>query len=200
MPAVSSAAPSCFAFYGAQHALVRAKAELLRAQQLDDEAAAPAHERAAELLGQAQRLAWRARGPMVLVIGGPQADGASPLAAELARRSGFEVLSSRSLCTTRTAREPVVSWASAPGRCVVDGHAVIVDATFAHPRLRAEFAEGLGDGRALYVCDHHGRLGAWDELRGAASLAVDPSAGVEPAADEIADWLDARPSAVWSPE
>jgi aminoglycoside phosphotransferase family enzyme len=188
--------PELLAFYGAQRALVRAKAELLRARQPGDGAAA----RAAELLDEAQRLAWRARGPMVPVTGGPRADGESPLAAELARRSGFEVLSSSELvhdAHPRACRE----LGERARELIADGHAVIVDVPLASPRLRAEFAEGLGDGRVLYVCDHHhGRLSAWDELRGEASLPVDPSAGVSSAADEIADWLDARPSAVWPPE
>ena len=189
--------PELLAFYGAQRALVRAKAALLRAQRPDGEAAVPARGQAAELLAVAQRLAWRARGPLVLVIGGPQVDGESPLAAELARRSGFEVLSASELSHDAHVGARVCRELGERARAVVaDGHAVIVDATFAAARLRAEFADGLGDGRVLYVCDHHRGLSAWDELRGEASLTVDPTAAVEPAADEIADWLDARPSSV----
>ena len=81
-------------FYGAHTALVRAKVALIAAGEHDDA-------RGAELLAQAQsmwtlaeRLCWRARAPVALVICGPSASGKSTLAAELADRSGFAVLSS----------------------------------------------------------------------------------------------------------
>jgi aminoglycoside phosphotransferase family enzyme len=207
--------PELLAFYGAQRALVRAKVELLGAQQLDGDAATPAHERAAELLRQAERLAWRARGPMVLAISGPTAGSGEPaLAAELARRSGFELLSAATAPRS----------AYAPGECaktyrrlgerarevVVDGYAVIVDGTFRHIRQRAEFLEGLRDSRALHSFEYHlapaatpaagATYHAWDGLRGMTILTVCPAAGVEHVVDQIADWLDARQCEVCPPE
>jgi aminoglycoside phosphotransferase family enzyme/predicted kinase len=81
-------------FYAAHHALVRAKVALIAAGQ-------PGHERRTELLEQAsgmlalaERLAWRARSPVAVVICGLPATGKSTLATELARRSGLSVVSS----------------------------------------------------------------------------------------------------------
>ena len=200
--------PELFAFYGAQRALVRAKVELLRAQELDDEAAAPARARAAELLRLAERLAWRARGPVVLVIGGPAARGEPTLAAELSRRSGFEVLSSPE--SAYAPDDQARLYRELGGRArdvVVDGRSVIVEAPFAHPHLRDEFAGGLRDSRALYALQYQvprpvvaACYCAWDEVRGEAVMTVRPSAGVEHVVDRIANWLDARESAVCPPE
>lgn len=188
--------PELLAFYGAQRARVRANVELLQAQHLDDEAAAPARDRAGELLRHAERLAWRARGPIVLMIGGPAVRGESMLAAELSRRSGFEVLSPDLL-----REEHYRELGERAREVVITGHSVIVDATLGHPRLRAEFVGGLRDSRALHAFAADGAsCSAWDEMRGKAILNVRPSAGVEHVVDQIAGWLDARQSAVCPPE
>ena len=122
--------PELFAFYGAQRALVRARAELLRAQELDDEAATPLRARAGELLRLAERLAWRARGPVVLVIGGPAARGEPTLAAELSRRSGFEVLSSPGSAYAPDDHAKLYRELGERARdVVVNGRSVIVEAT-----------------------------------------------------------------------
>lgn len=151
------------AFYAAYRALVRAKVALLRADQLDDGAASGAARADAHaLLDLAGRLAWRARGPLVLAIGGPPASGKSTLAAELARRSGWGLLSSDAV---RKSAHGIELTASAPdddyapdaraavyrelGRraaeAVASGDGVVVDATFGDARLRASFLEALGD-------------------------------------------------------
>jgi hypothetical protein len=70
------------AFYGAHCALVRAKVALIAGGE------------ARRLWDLAERLCWRARGPLALVVCGPAASGKSTLAAELARRAGLEVVSS----------------------------------------------------------------------------------------------------------
>ncbi|MDP2710015.1 MAG: AAA family ATPase, partial [Solirubrobacteraceae bacterium] len=155
------------AYYGAYRALVRAKVDLLRAAQLagvgndaDADAARAARTDADALLDLAERLAWRARGPLVLAIGGPPASGKSTLAAELARRSGVPVLSSDVLRKQHRglelrARAPDADYTPSAraavyrelGECArascADGESAIVDATFGDRRLRAAFLAGL---------------------------------------------------------
>lgn len=151
------------AFYATYRALVRAKIALLRADQLDDPAASrAAREEAEALLDLAERLAWRARGPLVVAVGGPPASGKSTLAAELARRSGWAVLSSDAVrkrtqgaaLTERlsdedyspAARSAVYRELGERARAAVAaGDGVIIDATFGDSALRAAFLEGLGD-------------------------------------------------------
>lgn len=84
------------AFYALGKALVRAKVELLAAaQHAPSSAAHGAHSAAArELLALAERLAWRARLPLVIVICGLPAAGKSELAKALAAVSGLSHLSS----------------------------------------------------------------------------------------------------------
>jgi aminoglycoside phosphotransferase family enzyme/predicted kinase len=150
------------AFYGVHRALVRAKVALLRAGQLDGEAAAGARADADALLALAERLTWRARGPLVLAISGPPASGKSTLAAALARRSGLPVLSSDAL---RKRRLGLPLSAAAPADAYTDsaraavyrelgatagrGSGAIIDATFGDPLLRDAFLQGLGDTRRL---------------------------------------------------
>lgn len=81
-------------FHGAHRALVRAKVALIGAAEHTVERRAALHSQAASMLLLAERLCWRARGPAAIVVCGPSASGKSTLAAELARRSGLEVLSS----------------------------------------------------------------------------------------------------------
>ncbi len=99
-------------FYAAHRALVRAKVALIAASERDEgagasarnnaaaasaydhAAAAPELERALLLWALSERLCWRARAPIALVVCGPGASGKSTLAAELARRSGLTLLSS----------------------------------------------------------------------------------------------------------
>lgn len=155
------------AFYGAHRALVRAKVTLLRAAQLNDPAAAAAvRKQAGELLDLSERLAWRARGPLVLAINGPPASGKSTLAETLSSRSGWPVLSSdilrkhhRGLVPTATApdadytpdaRAAIYHELGKRARAVLaDGDGTIIDATFGDQQLRGAFLAGLGDQRPL---------------------------------------------------
>jgi len=160
-------------FYGAYRALVRVKVALLRARQLEDPAAvAAARAQADELLGLAERFAWRARGPIAIAVSGPPASGKSTLAAALARRAGWRVLSSDILRKHRrglaldavAAAEEYAPAARAEvyrelGEMVraelADRHGAIVDATFGEPTLRAAFLDGLGDASSLRAVECH---------------------------------------------
>ncbi|HTU78442.1 MAG TPA: AAA family ATPase [Solirubrobacteraceae bacterium] len=82
------------AFYAAHHALVRAKVALIAAAEHDRRRSAELLEQAGSMLALAERLCWRARGPLAVLICGPAASGKSTLAAELSRRAGLAVLSS----------------------------------------------------------------------------------------------------------
>ena len=151
------------AFFGVYRALVRAKVDLLRAAQLDDpDAAAAARADANGRLGLAERLAWRARGPLVLAVGGPPASGKSTLAAALGRRAGWPVLSSDAV---RKAGRGIALAARAPDEdyavqaraavyrelgeraaaALATGEGAIVDATFGEASLRGAFLAGLGE-------------------------------------------------------
>ncbi len=150
------------AFYGAYRALVRAKVDLLRATQLDDPVQpAVARADAHALLDLAEHFAWRARGPLVLAVSGPPACGKSTLAGELARRSGWPVLSSDAVRKqadglelsarapderyTPAARATIYSELGVRAAAAVErGESVIVDATFGQAPLRALFLDGLG--------------------------------------------------------
>ncbi|HVA19849.1 MAG TPA: AAA family ATPase [Solirubrobacteraceae bacterium] len=81
-------------FYAAHRALVRAKVTLLDAAEHESSARVARLERAERLWALAERLRWRARRPLAIVVCGPAASGKSVLASELARRSEMEVVSS----------------------------------------------------------------------------------------------------------
>jgi hypothetical protein len=80
-------------FYAAHCALVRAKVALISADLRGGE-----HEqqlqRATQLWALGERLCWRARMPVAVVICGPAASGKSTLARELSRRSGMPAVAS----------------------------------------------------------------------------------------------------------
>ena len=84
------------AFYAAYRALVRAKVALLRGAQQPASSGGRVHEGAAarDLLALAERFAWRARLPLVIVICGVPAAGKSHLARALAEVSRLPHLSS----------------------------------------------------------------------------------------------------------
>jgi predicted kinase len=125
-----------------------------------------AREQAGELLALAERLAWRARGPLVLAVGGPPASGKSTLAHALSHHSGWPVLSSdvlRKSCRgldlgakapdgdyTLDARTIVYRDLGERARAaVMAGQGIVIDATFGEPRLRAAFLDALGERQPL---------------------------------------------------
>jgi aminoglycoside phosphotransferase family enzyme/predicted kinase len=81
-------------FYAAHWALVRAKVALIAAAEHDGETDAEQLRAAQQLWSLSERLCWRARAPLAIVICGPAASGKSTLAGELSRRSEMEVVSS----------------------------------------------------------------------------------------------------------
>jgi aminoglycoside phosphotransferase family enzyme/predicted kinase len=81
-------------FYAAHRALVRAKVALIAADEHRGDARAGQLREAHACWNLGERLRWRARAPLAVVICGPAASGKSTLADGLARRSGMTVISS----------------------------------------------------------------------------------------------------------
>ncbi|HUA74086.1 MAG TPA: AAA family ATPase [Solirubrobacteraceae bacterium] len=151
-------------FHAAYWALVRAKVELL---------GCGGSARAERLRELAERLCWRARGALAVILCGPTASGKSTLAAELARRSGLPVLASDQIrkrlagvgCDERAGAEHYsAEFTAATYRAL--GHAaharlsheegVILDATCRTAEQRAELFGALGEvsDQLLFVhCD-----------------------------------------------
>jgi aminoglycoside phosphotransferase family enzyme/predicted kinase len=94
------------AFFCAVRALVRAKVDFLRAEQLTGAAADDRTLRALELLAVAERFAWRARLPRVICMAGLAASGKSTVAEALAASSGRTVLSSDRIRKLRAGIDP----------------------------------------------------------------------------------------------
>jgi uncharacterized protein len=159
------------AFYAAYRALVRAKVALIRGAQHPATSAEHSHESASarDLLWLAERFAWRARLPIVIVICGLPAAGKSHLARAVAEASGLAHLSSD---VTRKRLAGVSPSGHAPDHTYTDefsrltyrqlgrraaaevdsGGGAIVDATFRHRQDRDAFATGFaGSARTLFV-------------------------------------------------
>jgi hypothetical protein len=81
-------------FYSAHWALVRAKVTLITAAERDGAAREEQVQRSQRLWSLSERLSWRARAPLAVVICGPAASGKSVLANELSRCSEMPVVSS----------------------------------------------------------------------------------------------------------
>ena len=78
----------------AHWAPVRAKVALITAAERAGDSRARARREAQQLWSLSERLCWRARAPLAVVICGPAGSGKSVLAAELSRRSEMPVVSS----------------------------------------------------------------------------------------------------------
>jgi uncharacterized protein len=129
------------AFFAVHRALIRAKVLLVRAGQHPPGSAEHGHAeaQARELIGLAERFAWRARLPLAIIVCGVPASGKSTLAAALAERAGLPRISSD---LVRKADAGVAPTARAP--------APVYDETIS----RATYAE-LGD-RALHAIQRDG--------------------------------------------
>ncbi len=151
------------AFYAAYRALVRAKIALVRGAQLPGTSAEhgkqSAHAR--DLISLAERFAWRARRPLVIVVCGVPASGKSHLAHALAELSEFPHLSSdvirKRLAGLRpTERAPSETYGAdwnartyaelgnRASAALAENGGVIVDATFRHRDDRRVFTAALG--------------------------------------------------------
>jgi aminoglycoside phosphotransferase family enzyme/predicted kinase len=147
------------AFFGVYRALVRAKVALVRAGQSGDRTRRLADARRRVAL--AERLAWRARDPGLIVVAGLSASGKTTLASLLAERSGLRHLGSdpvrkRLAGIAPAARADAAAYTESfnhrtyaeLGRLAreelehADG--VIVDATFRNTADRATFIEAFG--------------------------------------------------------
>ena len=156
------------AFYAAYRALVRAKVALVRAAQHPAASSEHGHQSAAarDLLAVAERFAWRARLPLVIVICGVPAAGKSHLAQALGEVSGLPHLSS-DLTRKRLAgvrqhqRAPSAvydadfnrrTYAELGRRAARETAAcggALVDATFRHLADRDAFADAFADAAPL---------------------------------------------------
>lgn len=158
------------AFHAAVRAWVRAKVACVRA----GEPTAPDAERH-EALTEAraffelgERLSWRARLPLLLIVCGPPGSGKSSLAASLADISGLRVVSSDvtrkrlaglasaerapdDTYTKEAGRETYLELGRLAAQRVADDGGAIVDATFHRRHERDAFREGLGPREAPQV-------------------------------------------------
>jgi uncharacterized protein len=148
------------AFFGVYRALVRAKVALVRASDAPDRKRRLAE--AYSRLALAERLAWRARRPGLIVVAGLSASGKTTLAERLASRSGLAHLSSdavrkRLLGIAPAARAAASAYAESFNRRTYAQLAryardeldraggAIVDATFRRSADRAAFGALLED-------------------------------------------------------
>jgi uncharacterized protein len=175
------------AFFGAYRAQVHAKDTLRRPARRDADAHA-ARATARRLLALSRRMAWRARGPLLVLVTGPPGTGRATLARALGVASGLPVL------TPRTTTELAV--------CVRRDRAAILDTTAGHCEVRRALAErpAVGTARPLVVACHAPPRRPWerDERRpaiegvgGDARLVVDTRAPIELQVDAVESWLDA---------
>jgi hypothetical protein len=151
-------------FYAAYRAWVRAKVACLRAGELAPAERAPPLTEARHFAELARRLAWRARGRLVIVVCGASATGKTQLAERVASVSGLPHLSSdvvrkglAGLAPQQRAPESEYSddmsmrtYRELGARAAGKPDGAIVDATFRRTAHRAAFAEAFG-GQALFV-------------------------------------------------
>jgi len=151
-------------FYAAYRAWVRGKVACLRAGELGPADRAGPLTEARHFAELARRLAWRARGRLVLVICGASATGKTHLAEQVASLSGLPRISSdvvrkqlAGLAPEQRAPESEYSdhmsmrtYRELGARAEAEPDGAIVDATFRRSAHRSAFAETFA-GRALFV-------------------------------------------------
>jgi aminoglycoside phosphotransferase family enzyme/predicted kinase len=162
---------SLIAFYATYRALVRAKVALVRAAQLPAGSAAhgQASADARALILLAERFAWRARLPAVIVVCGGPASGKTHLAAALTQRSGLPHLSADVTRKRLAGIEPrqrapegiyTAEWNAQTydelgrraTRAIAEAGGAIVDATFRHVADRRAFKIALrSDAPTLFI-------------------------------------------------
>jgi aminoglycoside phosphotransferase family enzyme/predicted kinase len=203
-------------FYAAHRALVRAKVTLLRTAQHPPTSSAYGHESAAarDLIALAERFAWRARLPLVVVVCGVPRSGKSHLAQALAEVAGVAHLTSdvvRGDLAHRAARDgptgdhgtALETLASAAlgrraGREVAASGGAIVDAGLGRRADRQAFARGIGEAAALLFveCVAPAVVVARRAAGGRRGPSRAPDAGLPSAGPERSSWepLDEVPA------
>jgi aminoglycoside phosphotransferase family enzyme/predicted kinase len=159
------------AFYACFRALVRAKVALVRAGQPPPTGTAEHDARTArDLVALAERYAWRARLPLVIVICGLPAVGKSTLARALSSMSGLPCLSSdivrkQAAGIAPTERAPLSAYSAQAnrrayaelGRLAADAattqRGALVDATFRHRADRSAFLAAFGGAAPLHFIE-----------------------------------------------
>jgi uncharacterized protein len=188
---------SLLAFFAVYRAWVRAKVARLRADELEesDERRAAGLEEVRGLARLARRLAWRARGPLVLVLCGGSASGKSHLARHLAGAAGLSHLNSdvvrkQLLGLAATERAPASAYTeemnertyaelgSRALRALSAGRPVLVDATFRFRRDREVFAAG-------FAGNNHPQL--FVECRAPPAVLAERGAARERESDRVSD-------------
>ncbi|MGZ4247293.1 MAG: bifunctional aminoglycoside phosphotransferase/ATP-binding protein [Solirubrobacteraceae bacterium] len=162
---------SLIAFHACYRALVRAKVALIRAAQLTDtQHRWRGRADGWSLVEVAERFAWRARLPMVIVVCGVPASGKSSLARAVAEMSGLSCLSSdlirKELARIApTERAPAATYRPEWNACTyaelgrraagltARDRGAIVDATFRRRVDRESFAEAFGSAAPLLYVD-----------------------------------------------
>lgn len=140
------------AFFGAYRAQVGASVALRAPRSRSDPQAQVAHAR--RLLALSSRLAWRARGPLLLLVTGPSVAGKSTLARALGRISGLPVLSPDTVRPEPGGKQPDQGLTETPkayadlARRAGSQRAAIVDAAFGEVTLQQAFTKQLASGDA----------------------------------------------------
>lgn len=159
------------ALYAVHRALVRAKVAILRADQEIGSAREGGEAAARRLVALAGRLAWRARGPLLLLVYGPPASGKSTLAGAFAAAADLPVLSSDLLRKARLglpadARASAAAYTPAARGAIyrrlgdraaeeLRRRGAVIDATFGDRSVRGPFFSALGSAERVFAvaCD-----------------------------------------------
>jgi aminoglycoside phosphotransferase family enzyme/predicted kinase len=141
--------PALRAFFAAYRALVRAKVSALAGRTGE----------ADQLIELAQRLSWRARRPLRLLVTGPPASGKSTIARAIALAAAVPLLASDAARPRDEAGHGAYDTASRAqvyrelAGCADRAESFVVDATFGERRLQDAFFDVLGDRDHLAVIE-----------------------------------------------